>query len=205
MPDLILRSGVFAASRRMKAAHPAAVAPKQKVSQSFQPDLPGPVLREKRIAFARDPNQSYNSRHPGPQEGRIAIVMDVGSGMRWTRKRRRVMRIAGRVSRERSPACQTNGAVAYGKTVWSRHPWLVSSRRRFAKLKRAMRAANSPAMEARRIRLQGERGISRQTIAQGRPDAPADTCMLVCVFFALVAHETAGASQHPAFPAPSDF
>jgi len=28
--------------------------------------------------------------------------------------------------------------------------------------------------------------------------------MLVCVFFALIAHETAGASQHPAFPAPSD-
>jgi hypothetical protein len=68
-----------------------------------------------------------------------------------------------------------------------------------------MRTANSPAMEARRIRLQGERGIRRKTIAQGRPDAPADTCMLVCVFCALVAHETAGASQHPAFPAPSDF
>jgi hypothetical protein len=72
------------------------IARKQKVSQSFQADLPGPVLREKRILFARDPNQSYNSRHPGPQEGRIAIVTDVGSGMRWTRKRRHAMRIAGR-------------------------------------------------------------------------------------------------------------
>jgi hypothetical protein len=68
-----------------------------------------------------------------------------------------------------------------------------------------MRAVNSPATEARGIRLRGERGISRQTIAQGRPDAPADTCMLVCVFSALIAHETAGASQHPAFPAPSYF
>jgi hypothetical protein len=29
--------------------------------------------------------------------------------------------------------------------------------------------------------------------------------MLVCVFSALIAHEIAGASQHPAFPAPSDF
>ena len=64
---------------------------------------------------------------------------------------------------------------------------------------------NSSAMEARGIRLQGERVISRQTIAQGRPDAPADTCMLVCVFSALIAHETVGASQHPAFPAPSEF
>ena len=54
----------------------------------------------------------------------------------------------------------------------------------------------------KRIRLRGEREISRKTIAQGGPDAPADTCMLVCVFFAHIAHETAGASQHPAFPAP---
>jgi hypothetical protein len=45
---------------------------------------------------------------------------------------------------------------------------------------------NSSAMEARGIRLQGERVISRQTIAQGRPDAPADTCMLVCVFVCLL-------------------
>ena len=103
------------------------------------------------------------------------------------------------------PAGQTNGAVAYGEGVWFWHPWLVSSRRRFAKPDRAMRAANSPATDAKGIRLQGERVISRQTIAQGRPDAPADTCMLVCVFLALIAHETAGASQHPAFPAPSDF
>jgi hypothetical protein len=68
-----------------------------------------------------------------------------------------------------------------------------------------MQAANSPAMEARGIRLQGELGISRQPIAQGRPVVSADTCMLVCVYLALVAHETAGASQHPVFPAPSDF
>jgi hypothetical protein len=34
------------------------VARKQKVSQSFQADLPGPASREKTIRFARDPNQS---------------------------------------------------------------------------------------------------------------------------------------------------
>jgi|GraSoiStandDraft_36_1057302.scaffolds.fasta_scaffold410691_1 hypothetical protein len=113
--------------------------------------------------------------------------------------------LQGGFSRERSLARKMTGAVADGKTVWSWHPWLVSSRRRFAKLNRAMRAANSPATVARRIRRRGEHGISRKTIAQGRPDAPADTCMLVCVFSAPIAHETAGASQHPAFPAPSDF
>jgi hypothetical protein len=40
----------------MRASSPAGVAPKQKVLQSFQADLPRPVLREKRIRFARDPN-----------------------------------------------------------------------------------------------------------------------------------------------------
>ena len=50
-------------------------------------------------------------------------------------------------------------------------------------------------MEARGIRLQGEHGISRQTIAQGMPECSSCTCMLVCVFFALIAHETAGAAS----------
>ena len=60
--------------------HPPGVARKQKDSQSFQADLPGPALREKRNRFAHDPNQSYNSAYPGPQEGRIAIVTNVGPG-----------------------------------------------------------------------------------------------------------------------------
>src|SRR5258705_12475479 len=139
----------------MRVYGPTGFARGGKVLQSFQADLPGPVLREKRILFSHDANQSYKSRHPGPQEGRIAIVTNVGPGCGGRESAGRVMRIAGRVSRERFRACQTNGAVAYGKTVWSWHPWLVSSRRRFAKLNRAMRAANSPATEARRIRLRG--------------------------------------------------
>jgi hypothetical protein len=58
------------------------------------------------------------------------------------------------------------------------------------------RSAIKPAaMEARGIRLQGERGISRQPIAQGMPECSGCTCMLVCVLFALFAHETAGAAS----------
>ena len=68
---------------------------------------------------------------------------------------------------------------------------------------RAMRAINPPAMEARRIRLQGERGISRKTTAQGMPECSSCTCMLVCAFLCIIAHETAGAASTPAFPAPS--
>ena len=37
-----------------------------------------------------------------PQEGRLAIVTDVGGGMRWTRERRK-----------------TSADHAYGKAVWS--------------------------------------------------------------------------------------
>jgi len=42
------------------------------------------------------------------------------------------------------------------------------------------KTVNSPTTVTRRIRRRGERGINRKTIAQGRSDAPADTCMLVC-------------------------
>ena len=42
---------------------------------------------------------------PPPQEGRIAIVMDAGCGMRWTRERR-----------------ETNALHADGQAVWSWRP-----------------------------------------------------------------------------------
>jgi hypothetical protein len=48
-----------------------------------------PAPRAKIIIFASHPNHTYN---PQPsrtrQEGRIAIVTDVGRGMRWTRQYR---------------------------------------------------------------------------------------------------------------------
>jgi hypothetical protein len=47
----------------------------------------------------------------------------------------------------------------------------------------------------RRIRRRGERAISRQTIAQGMSECSVCTCMLVCVFCTLFAHETAGAAS----------
>ena len=48
---------------------------------------------------------------PHPLEGRIAIVTDVGRGMRWTRQRRARDVFAGRASAcERSNGAQTTGA-----------------------------------------------------------------------------------------------
>jgi hypothetical protein len=84
---------------------------------------------------------------------------------------------------------------AYGKSVWFWHPWLVSSWRRLFESNRVRRAVNPAATEAKGIRLRGERAISRQTIAQGRPDALRWTCMLVCALPCAIAHETAGAAR----------
>src|SRR5882757_1996808 len=61
-----------------------------------------PPLRAKIFRFAFAPNQTYSLRCPGPQEGRIAIVTDVGQGMRWTH-------IAERNH------CATNGGCADGE------------------------------------------------------------------------------------------
>ena len=65
------------------------------------------------------------------------------------------------------------------------------------------KAVNSPMTEARGIRLRGERGISRQAIAQGRPDALRWTCMLVCALLCAHCTRDRGCSAHPVFPAPS--
>jgi hypothetical protein len=97
---------------------------------------------------------------------------------------------------------QTTGAEAYGKAVWSWHPLLVSSRRRQFESNRVRPAINPPAMEARGIRLQGERGISRQTTAQGMPGCSGCTCMLVCALSCAHCTRDRGCSKHPAFPAP---
>jgi hypothetical protein len=47
-------------------------------------------------------------------------------GMRWTQGRRRDACSQGGF-RERATTRRMSGADAYGKTVWSRHPWLVPS------------------------------------------------------------------------------
>src|SRR5206468_5460098 len=72
---------------------------------------------------------------------------------------------------------------------------LVSSWRRLSESNRVRWAVNPAATEARGIRLREERAISRQAIAQGRPDALRWTCMLVCALLCAIAHETAGAAR----------
>jgi hypothetical protein len=92
-------------------------------------------------------------------------------GMRWTRQRRARRQRRASEPRERvSRARKTNGVEAYGKSVWSWHPLLVSSRRRPVGPTGCAQVVNSSATEARRIRLRGEYAIRRNTIAWGMPD-----------------------------------
>ena len=79
--------------------------------------------------------------------------------------------------------------------------WCQVVRRR-SQPDRVRSAANSPTTVTRRIRRRGEHGISRKPIAQGMPECSDCTCMLVCVFCALFAHETAGAActRHSLLP-----
>ena len=133
---------------------------------------------------------------PRSQEGRIAIVTDVGCGERWPRRRGRAtgFRRAGFMPVSESRARRTRWRrtakpCGSGTRCWCQAGGGNVDPTGFRQ------SFNPPAMEAKGIRLQGERGISRQTIAQGMPECSSCTCMLVCVFFALIAHETAGAAS----------
>ena len=116
--------------------------------QEVVPEMPGAIrpLRAKSnllnrfnlIWVVQSSSQIY-SASPSPQisgyfravssrqEGRIAIVTNARrDAVDAAALARKV--VAGRdQTRERCTARKTNGAVAYGKTVWSRHPWLVPS------------------------------------------------------------------------------
>jgi hypothetical protein len=72
--------------------------------------------------------------------------------------------------------------AAYGKAVWSWHPLLVSSWRRFLRAQPGGQAINPSTTVARRIRRRGERGISRKTIAQGEPGVSGYLWSTVCIF-----------------------
>ena len=100
-------------------------------------------------------------------------------------------------------ARKTNDADAYGKTVWSWRPLLVSSCRWRHRSNRIRPAIKPAATVTRRIRRRGEHGISRKATAQGMPECSDCTCMLVCVFLCALCTRDRGCSVHPAFPAPS--
>ena len=97
---------------------------------------------------------------------------------------------------------------AYGKTVWS---WPSSLRSSFSRrCQRAQPGGRHRQFAGRGrpegIRLPGERGISRQTTAQGRPSVWRH--LYAAVRFFCATHSRSGPrvrGRHPVFPAPSWF
>ena len=83
-----------------------------------------PFLK-KYFAFSESQIRCMSYPVPQPPEGRIAIVTDVGCGMRWTRLLRR-----------------TNAASADGKAVWSWHP--DAGVKSFGRRSREATEANKP-------------------------------------------------------------
>jgi hypothetical protein len=58
--------------------------PDGQITSDFQKSCQAPFA--KIFLFSADPNQLHIQGVPCPQEGRFAIVTDVGCGMRWTRR-----------------------------------------------------------------------------------------------------------------------
>jgi hypothetical protein len=154
-----------------------------------------PAPCEKIFGFSDNPNCPISRRSlPGKRGDRASSR--TWEGMRWTRAAPAREGIAGRISVSDPRARDTNGAacVRQKRVVLATRGWCQaggdceSPTGLFA-------IVNSPATEARRIRLRGERAISRQPTAQGMPACPGCTCMLVCASSTTIAHETAGAAS----------
>jgi len=81
--------------------------------------------------------------------------------MQWTRQRRaRNRKSQGELNLVSDlRRARRTMLIAYGKTVWSWHPLLVSSQRRHVGPTGRGRVSNPLMMVTRRIRRQGERGI----------------------------------------------
>ena len=158
-------------------------------------------MRVKNIPLLISPKSAPSSRHPASSKRGVRVVTIRGVRVAVDAMALRARGIAGRSQAlswgcERSIRAGRAAQFAYGKSVWFWHPWLVSNRRRFSRSPTGSRkTVNSPMTEAKGIRLRGERAISRQTIAQGRPDALRWTCMLVCALLCAIAHGTAGAAR----------
>jgi hypothetical protein len=150
-------------------------------------------LSQKYSAFAVGQITAISSRHPIPEEGRIAIVTNAGWEA-WTRQRRarQACSQGGIAVSEQQRAGRTAFVSAFAKAssdgYQARRSLLAKTGRvrqnrvvltpvAGAKSVEASRAQPGPAKPpirvmtvTRRIRRRGERGISRKTIAQGMPD-----------------------------------
>ena len=157
------------------------------------------IARQKIFRFSFPPNQLHLRAIPPHEEGRTRRH-DTWSAGCGGREALRARGIAGRsqalswgcersIRAGRAALLRTAKACGSGTRGWCQAGGGCSNPTGFAG------PSIRQTTEAKGIRLRGERAISRQTIAQGRPDALRWTCMLVCALLCAIAHETAGAAR----------
>jgi hypothetical protein len=161
-------------------------------------------LRDKNLStpFAKNISLSPSGKSVLParpvlsrQEGRIAIVTNAGwDAVDAAALARRFVRRAVSVSE-----CRRAGRTALLRTAKPCGPgtrcWCQVREGEAARPGRPF-AVNLRTTVTRRTRRRGERGISRQPIAQGMPEClPLNLYARVHFFFAHPAHETAGAAR----------
>jgi hypothetical protein len=71
-------------------------------SNNFKLICPVQSSPAKIFRFARDPNHPYNSGHPVPRRGALAIVTKRWGGLRWTRQRQGAKGVRRAAFRERT-------------------------------------------------------------------------------------------------------
>jgi hypothetical protein len=84
-------------------------------------------LRRKNIPVLDHPKSPLKFPPSRSARGALAIVTNVGAGCGGRGSVGREACSQGELNLMSKHGAQTTGAEAYGKTVWSRHPWLVPS------------------------------------------------------------------------------
>ena len=161
------------------------------------------------IWVIQPPAQKYSALHrpqisgyfravPSRQEGRIARRHERGTGCGGRRQRQARSVFAGRLSVSGHGAQDDRRCgVRQNRVVLAS---VADVKLPVANWIQPDRSAIKPAaMEAKGIRLQGELGISRQTIAQGMPACSGCTCMLVCASHYIL-HTRPRVQQAPGIP-----
>ena len=165
---------------------------------------PKPVQpsREKYSASRSTPNHSYNSRHPAPARGAYRDRHG-----RWVRDAVDAAApgaqevFAGRaLARERRPARRRTALNRGRQSRVVLAPVAGVKPAEVCEPNRASQNRQSAGDGGKRIRLQGEHGISRKTIAQGMPGCSGCTCMLVCAFFCAFCTRDRGCQPAPGIP-----
>ena len=157
--------------------------------------------RTKNIPLRAHPKSPLQLRHPAPTRGAYRDRHG-----RWVRgavaaaRRARNKSLQGELAHERRPRaderrdCGRQSRVVLAPVAGVKPAEMLRAQPGFAKI------FNPPATEAKGIRLRGEHGISRKSIAQGMPGCSGCTCMLVCASTSAICTRDRGCQPAPGIP-----